>query len=430
MANDEAVPSPRAWSQRRLLVVPLARAVAGGVAGIAAFSPDAQRYLLSLLIFSVANGAYALIFNLYLLDLGYDTAFLGGVLAFSSLAVAVFSLPVGMLTDRLGRGRTMMVSELVIGVGVIGQALFPGPVQLYALAFVLGAGLAGYGVVYGPFLTESSTPRDRLQLFSFATILAFAGASVGQIAGAFLPNAVPAGPSLADRYRVTLVLSGLVAMAAMAPMLRVRAAGGQSTRPRLGDVLRDIRGITGQLLVIHVFLGLQYGLTYPFFNLFFVQQLQASREEYGLISSLAIVPSVLGPLLSPAIGRRWGTLAGALVTRTLMGTSILALALAPTAGAGAVALWLRSFIMALAVPLLDSFLMERIDPRARASIAGLLVIGWYLAATVGTAAAGWLIAGWGYQPPFLIAVGLHVAMGAVCWWFFGQPARERRKMEG
>lgn len=413
----------------------LARGAADFGAGVTAFSASARRYLLAAFALGLSTGAYGLLFNLYLIELGYETAFIGRVLAAQPLAMALASLPLGVLCDRVGRGRVFIGSAALVGIGTIGQALAPTPTTLTLLSLVLGVGTAGGHVLSVAFLTENSTPRERGVLFSAFAAVSFVAAAIGQLGGALVPNIVPGGLDLAGRYAATITASGALALVALVAMLPTRATvGAGAGRAALAEMVRDVRGRTGQFLAIFFLMGLSAGLTLPFLNLYFVQHLGASREAYGAISTLTILPSVIGPLVSPAVGRRWGQLRGFVVLRPLVGVFVLALALAPGVAVGAVALWLRALFFTASSTLYAEFVGERFDPRARATVAGLMAVGTYVATTVGTYLAGQLIAGWGYPAPYLVAAFIFPAIGLAGHRFFGRlpapPTAARSRQPG
>ncbi|MBT6629046.1 MAG: MFS transporter, partial [Gemmatimonadetes bacterium] len=55
------------------------------------------------------GGLYTLLFNLYLLRLGYDTDFIGVVNGISRFAFALGGLPAGMLGMRFGARRMILL---------------------------------------------------------------------------------------------------------------------------------------------------------------------------------------------------------------------------------------------------------------------------------------------------------------------------------
>ncbi len=105
------------------------------LAAVRLFSRDIRYFLLSVALNGFAFfGIYALLFNLYLLRLGYDTAFIGLVNAVGPLALAFGSLPSGVLSRRIGSRRALLSGYLLMGVTVLLLPLGEGFVQPWQAA--------------------------------------------------------------------------------------------------------------------------------------------------------------------------------------------------------------------------------------------------------------------------------------------------------
>jgi len=72
------------------------------------FSPNARLYLASVVILGAAIGVYRLLFNFYVLSLGYDQALLGTLVTTSSLTALIAAMPLGYLIDIIGQKRALI----------------------------------------------------------------------------------------------------------------------------------------------------------------------------------------------------------------------------------------------------------------------------------------------------------------------------------
>lgn len=101
------------------------------LATVRAFSRDARLLLATQALASISYiGIYLVLFNLYLVRLGYDTGFIGWINGVSFLCFAFFSLPAGMMgathfVEPLGRPHTIQVSLLGITICLLPLALIP-----------------------------------------------------------------------------------------------------------------------------------------------------------------------------------------------------------------------------------------------------------------------------------------------------------------
>ncbi len=67
------------------------------------FSRNANLYLLHVMGMDMIHGSFNVLFNLYLLAIGFDVRFIGLRLMIGFIASAVTAVPAGLVSDRIGR---------------------------------------------------------------------------------------------------------------------------------------------------------------------------------------------------------------------------------------------------------------------------------------------------------------------------------------
>jgi len=187
-------------------------------------SRDVRLFLISaaLLGFTVSGGIYTVLLNLYLLRLGYGMRFIG-LINGAGLLSGLFSLPIGVTSERVGMRRMLIAS---MGLAAIGFVALPfaefapaglRSALLLATCFVGNLGIRVWVVNGGPFLTAATSEQERSHAFSSGFGLAAVGAFVGSLVASFVPEALAAllGSSLVDPapYRYTLLLAGALLFA-------------------------------------------------------------------------------------------------------------------------------------------------------------------------------------------------------------------------
>jgi MFS family permease len=159
------------------------------------FSRDARLYMATpaLVGFSY-EGIYLLLFNLYLLRLGYGPAFVGLAAGTSQLAFALAGVPSGLIGQRWG-SRSSMIAGLAaaaLGLGLSPLAewvpAFWQAVWLLVTFVLAWVGAALYWVNSSPYLMTVTGSRERMHAFSVQSALFPLSAFLGSLAGGLLPG--------------------------------------------------------------------------------------------------------------------------------------------------------------------------------------------------------------------------------------------------
>ena len=145
-------------------------------------------YLYFTIIFGAAMGIRRLIFNFFVLSLGYDEALLGTLITVNNLTALLAALPMGYLADRLGRKLSLVSSTILVASSGIIMVLFPSAWMLIVINVIFGLGTSISAVTMGPFLMENSSENERTYLFSFGSGLQMAAGFIGNWIGGYLPG--------------------------------------------------------------------------------------------------------------------------------------------------------------------------------------------------------------------------------------------------
>src|SRR5438552_7386034 len=125
---------------------------------VARFSRPARLYLLTELLAWSCHGIFAVVFNLYLLEGGYRESFIGRAVSLNGLGMALAALPAGLLADRWGRRRCLILGAIIDAAAQMTRASSFSPAAVLAGSFFAGAGQSMLATAGAPFLTDHSTP--------------------------------------------------------------------------------------------------------------------------------------------------------------------------------------------------------------------------------------------------------------------------------
>src|SRR5579875_704020 len=125
------------------------------------FSRNGKIILSYTLVKGLTLALQGLTYNLYLLSLHYSPKLIGILDAMSPLTVLLVSVPLGVLADRTGRKRLLLICCILNPFSVLGLAL--ATAVGWQVVFALLSGVLGsfYWVAYPAIIVESSTDEDR-----------------------------------------------------------------------------------------------------------------------------------------------------------------------------------------------------------------------------------------------------------------------------
>jgi len=243
---------------------------------VRAFQPNARFYLLSVLLIGATMGVFRLLFNFYVLSLGYDEALLGKLITTSNSAALLLALPMGYIVDIWGRKQALMLRNGILAGAVAAMALWPTLLIFYLMNALFGLAQSIGSVAMGPFLMENSGEEERTYLFSLTAGLRMASVFVGNWVGGYLPTWIgrwqAVAPESSSAYAWALLLISLLALAGMLPLVFIRAKPSWEARENVFAPINFARKnprLLGKLFFPLLLISIGAGLFVPFMNVFF-----------------------------------------------------------------------------------------------------------------------------------------------------------------
>ncbi len=396
------------------------------------FSRNARLFLLANGLAGLGVGISMVLLNLYLLRLGFREDFIGQVAGLTTLATGVISIPAGILADRFGRRRTILLGTALCVVASAGQVTLPYGQAILALSAGVGV---GYGLVYtctSPLLTENSTPRERTHLFSWNFALTTIAAVMGNLLGGALPVAfahvlVQSVERDATPYRLALLAGVATYLCAIVPVYLMGDAPitGQGAQVQADEGRapeRLVRTVLA-LSLVSVTVGMGAGLIIPFFNVYFRTEFGLPTQSVGLIFAVSQGLIAGGSLLGPALAARMGKVVSTGIGQVSGVPFLLLLAVTTDVRVATLAFWGRAVGINVTQPIYSAFVMEMVPARWRATVWGVTGTVWDGAWAVSSTLGGILIVSLGYQSVFSIAAWLYLASGLAFLFFFWRYRR-------
>jgi MFS family permease len=388
---------------------------------------DVRLYLLTiaLLGFTVFGGIYPVLFNLYLLRLGYGPDFVGLVSSVVGLAFALFSLPAGMLSGRWGGRRTMIgglgLAVLAFTVLPVAEFLLPDLRSgwLLVCVFVRTAGFALFWVNGRPFLMSSTSARERGYVYSVQAavfpLAGFAGSVVAGLMPGFFARILnlPLDHPAPYRYPLWIVAALLVpGLAALGSMSEFTGSAQPRYKGKRGQIPLASIAILSSCVLLQ---AIGQGAASSFLNVYLDDALRVSTATIGGISAVAQLVSALTALGTPILARRWGN--GWVFVWGSLGVALglLPMALVPNWMAAALGFVGVMALSGITLPAINVYQMELVSLEWRTAMSGTTAMASGLSWSATSFLGGRMIEAWGYLPFYLSGAGLTV-LGALLFW--------------
>lgn len=417
---------------------------------------------------SVARAIAGVVAVLYLAAEGFSALAIGVLFLVVTLASALMSTMVGLLSDRVGRKPFLVVVPLLTAAAAVVFSFERAPALLFVFgalgSFGRGAG-AGGGTV-GPYqpaeaaMVAEGVPRwARTAAFGRLAFTSTLGALVGGLLAGLAhthPHMSLAGATAAYRpaFLAAAVLAGTAGIVALWLHEPAHDPPGEPAHAPLGEPAHDPPGEpahapTGEpahaptvtavaqrrrdglswprrswpalwrLSTTNAVNGMGMGMVGPFLSYWLARRYGASPGTIGLLFAMVNAGTLASTLAAAGIARRLGTIRAIVGVRAIGGLLMIPMVLAPTFWLAGAVFFVRMLAQRVGLPLRQSFTQDVAHPDERASVAALSTLP-----AQGTMAGSQVLAGYlfdevGLAAPFELAAVFQLANAVLYGVLFG-----------
>lgn len=399
------------------------------------FSRNAKLYMAHIFGMDFIYGTWEVLFNLYLLAIGFNAAFIGLRLLIAGIVGAVAAFPSGLVSDRIGRKASFILGDGGGAAIALIEITSTNPLVLLSTPAIKSIFGTLHHVTESPFMAENSEPPERVHLFSVATGFRTVAAMFGALAIAAFPviGATVEEKILFYRIAVAVGIVGWFLSLIPALMLRTKVRERRDGRT-FGLTLRNVKHpkIIRNLVGSSALIALGAGFTLPFLQVYFKVGLDAHEVYIGGTYAVGSAFLAVGSFLAPFLVARLGKVSAIFVARIFSIPFILLLALTSqlgeplgiALGLASIAFVARNALMNMSNPVYEAFSMELLDPSERGSYVGLdTSVSSILNGAAGLI-GGALMAKGDFLTPFLVMASLYTA-GIITFLRLFRPLEER-----
>lgn len=392
------------------------------IRALSGFNINIKLLLLRTIIMGLYAGIYGIIFNLYILDMGYRTDFLGLLLSVSLLTSSAMSIPAGILCDRFDRRKMMLVSSALSVAAIVPIFIMHSPYALLLFSALYGVFSSISAVCLTPVLAENCG-NETVHVFSMNASLGWIASVLGCAMGGILPGLCAGYFASGNSYQLTL-LSSLVLLMGGCILLALMKAGKscpiRTEHKRKPFSLKDLRpsGMVLKFTLTSVTFGVASGMIVPYFNIYFMKVINMGVLEIGLTSAAAGAFMVVGFILTPYLTSKIGKVRCAVVSKIISAPFLLLMAITTDFALVAIGYVAYMFLINMAGPATTSFQMEQIRPHEQGFAVGLMSTGSCLAVSASSFISGVLIANGNFMIPFLLTCAGYLVTAVLLYHYF------------
>lgn len=322
----------------------------------------------------------------------------GGVeadaLIFSLVAVAMglAVVPAGRLADRTPRRHVMRLGLLLLALAYVGVVLPPSRAAVVAGTLASGVGLAFLFVSFQSYVADLLHAAERGVAYGRAGALGILASAAGPFVAALVFRASGDARAALVANGVLFGVAGLAGILLTYALPSVRAPTHEAGER--GDWRAAARA-AGPVALVYLFMGAGYGMTAPYFTVYFLDHLRYASEHWGYLLAAGTVLSALGSMAAGQLGRSMPPVRVALLGMVGLLVASLLFVLPLPAVFFALGFLGRSLFSTTVGPAMSATVMARAHPARRAEAQSYSSLAWNAGWAVGGASGGALLAALG-----------------------------------
>ncbi|MGA2502702.1 MAG: MFS transporter [Anaerolineales bacterium] len=391
----------------------------------------ARLFLLALFLDGLLFAGWNLFFNLYMIDAGYSRDFLGLVNAAPSLSALLLGVPMGLLSDRMGRKRAMIAGFAMANFAIITMILGRSEGVILAGALLLGVTSQLYVLSQAPFMMKTSDDKSRDVLFSLSYGMFPLASTAGNFLAGYLPGLFTRWFHLATSitaYQTVLFFSVMTSFLVLVPIAFIHEPKKALIEDKPGFIQPKtsvwkvlVRPLTMKLAIPNLIIGLGAATLVPYFNVFYAERFKMGDASLGILFSLGSLLTGIGCVIGP---RLVGNLGGKVRTVVLgQGASLvflLMIGFSPWAWLSIIGFLARGALMNMVAPLFDAFALEQSHEAEHGAVNSIRNLAWNVGWVVGPYISGVVQQRSGFSPLF-VSTAILYGLGISLTWIFFRP---------
>ncbi len=346
-----------------------------------------------------------------------EAGYVGSVMGLSLVGL---SIPFGILADRYGRRKMLIIGNVCASLSLMGFALTTGLYVYLLIAFLEGTGEAAYAVSVSALIADRAGDMKRTAAFSLQAFLGWIAGAIGGFILSSLYALQSVGLGTREAHIVLYVVVGLLNLSITPLIFRIQDT--QRIEVRKEILPRKSGKVLMRFLSYSVFIAFGAGLFVPIMGFWFFKAYGVTDDVSGPVLGVTYLVTAFAVFMSPRLATKLGLVKATVITQVSSMIFMVAIPSSPGFAAASSLYLIRVFLMNLSNPLTQSLIMGLVSPDERGMASGITASLWRLPNSF-SQIVGYALIGMGELAlPFYFATLLY-AVGIAIFWFAFKDAQ-------
>ncbi len=393
------------------------------------FDRDLKLLLLSMASRRIAMGFLQVVRVIYFALLGFSPLAIGFLLSVGTAISALHHISFGVLSDRYGRKRFLLLGGIFATARLI---IFATTRSFWLIALGQGLGAMGEGVgagqpVVSGYIGDKVRSKERVTVFSTIAITNAIATTIGYaIAG--LPQLVQSlfELDLASAHMPLFLIGGVFSAFSFVLLLPINETE-KGKENREGDEKKILNvkswNVIMKFSIVRSTSGLGWGLIESLLTLYFFIRFAVGSDVLGPIFAASRLASILTYRFIPSIVNKLGEIETLTWSRILSATVTVAFALANWYPLAVALLIIFRLLLMFTMPIRQSFATSIVDPDETATAIGISNFARMSARSAAPILAGYMFEVASLSTPFLVGAALMSLNGFLYYILFQHRRR-------
>jgi len=350
---------------------------------------------------------------------GLSDVFMGSLIMIIGLSSVVFSIPLGMVSDRYGRKKMLIIGNIIASAVIAVFALTDNPSILVIAAFLSGISEASFMTSSSALMAEKAGDLKRTAVFSLNGVMNGIAFGLGGFAIPLTFFFSHIGFNDKDSHILLYVMLASLSMLSTLIMLKITESRALKKSKNIKSFFpQKSKGVLFKYVLTGSIVAFGAGMFVPLMTRWFHLAYGISDALSGPLVGTANILIGFATISAPYLAKRIGLVNSIVTTQALSTLFMFTIPVSPTFLIASTLYIIRTFLMNMAGPLQQSMIMGLVAEDERGVASGISSALWRLPNSLSTGIGAWLLQNGLLAAPFYIATILYISSIGLFWRFF------------